>query len=82
VENNRLRQEPFTDDKNVATITHTGEGGTSGVRVANCARKAIKAFPKQSMRPALRIMSGSESIVSMRVDEVRSEDRELTVPRR
>ena len=76
MENDRLRKEPFTNDKKAATITNTGAGGTSGVPEANCAREAIEAFPKRSMRPALHIVLGSESIVSMRTALVCSEDRE------
>jgi len=76
VENDRLRKEPSTNEKKTATIANTGAGGTSGVLVANCAREAIEAFPKQPMRPALHIVLGSESIVSMRTAEVCSEDRE------
>ena len=76
MENDRLRKEPFTNDKKAATITNTGGGGTSGLRVADCAREATEAFPKQSMRAALHIVLGSESIVSMRTALVCSEDRE------
>ena len=87
-----LGLDSLTDDRRVANRRKTAEGGTSEVRVEDFARGSIEdgveprvravgtqAFPglaEQSVRPALRVVLGGKSIVSMRVAEVCSEDLE------
>jgi hypothetical protein len=74
VENGGLRQGHFARDKGVLTLTNSGEGETSGVRVANVAREAIEASPGHSMRLTLCSSLGSESFAG--VAEACSDDRE------
>jgi hypothetical protein len=88
----RLGQDSLTDDRRAANGRKNAEGGTLEMRVEDFACGAIEhgAAPRvravdiqavpglaeQSMGPALRVVLGGRSIVSMRVAEVCSEDLE------